>query len=287
MKKITTLMIALVALAVLGISCSKYPGFRKDKEGFYYKFYKINKKEVQPQIGDIVEMTYTLRITDSVLVDEVPLTDMIIESIYPGDIYAAIRKMHLNDSATFILNGDTFFHYFMRRPFEFDKKELFFDLKLNSIISGEEYEKQKLEQQQEYEAMIEELRQSEDGFIADYIKNNNVKVKPTANGLYLIKNVNGKGKVITNGSKVQVHYTGKLLDGTVFDSSVERGEPFQLMVGAGQVIPGWEEALLLLKGGDKATVLIPSKLAYGSRGAGYMIQPYTPLIFDIEVMSVE
>jgi len=286
MKKLTTLVIALVALAALGTAC-KYPGFKKDKEGFYYKFYKVNKKEAQPQIGDIVEMTYTLRVTDSVLVDEVPLTDMIIESIYPGDIYAAIRKMHLYDSATFIMNGDTFFHYFMGRPFEFDKKELFFDLKLNKIISGEEYEQQQLERQQEYEAMIEEYRLSEDSLIANYIKSNNVKVKPTASGLYLMKNGNGMGKAIKNGSKVSVHYTGKLLDGSVFDSSVDRGEPISLVVGDGMVIPGWEEALLLLKGGDKATVLIPSKLAYGSRGSRNVIPPYSPLIFDIEVVSVE
>ena len=280
-------MIAFVAIAMLGTACSKYPGFKKDKTGLYYKFYVTNKKEVKPENGDIVELTYTLRTADTVLLDNTPIYEMIIESLFAGDVYDALRMMHLGDSATFIMNGDTFFHYFWGQPFPYEKKELYFDIKLNNITPKEEYEAQKAAQTQQYEAMIEELRDNEEGLINDYLENNKIKVKPTENGLYLIKNVAGKGKAIKNGSKVKVHYTGKLLDGTVFDSSVERGEPIELTVGSGQVIPGWEEALLLMKGGDKTTVLIPSKMAYGSRGAGYVIQPYTPLLFEMEVVSVE
>ena len=287
MKNFTKLMIALVALAVLGISCSKYPGFKKDKTGLYYKFHVLNKKEAQPQMGDIVELTYTLRTVDSVLVSNAPIYDMIIESLYPGDVYAAIQKMHLGDSATFIMNGDTFFHYFMGQPFPFDKKELYFDMKLNNITLKEEYEQQQALQEQQYEAMIEQFRLSEDSLINDYIMQHNIKEKPTPTGLYIIKKTYGKGKMIKIGSKIKVHYTGKLLDGNVFDSSVERGEPFELVVGDGMVIPGWEEALLLMRGGDKATVLIPSKQAYGARGTGYVIPPYTPIVFDMEIVSVE
>jgi FKBP-type peptidyl-prolyl cis-trans isomerase len=286
MKKLTKIMIALVALAAFGIAC-KYPGFRKDKTGLYYKFYVENKKETKPQIGDIVELTYTLRVQDSVLIDNVLIYDQIIESLFPGDVYAALQKMHLGDSASFIMNGDTFFHYFMGQQFPFEQKELFFDIKLNKITLKEEYEQQQAEKVQQREAMIEQSRLEEDDLIKDYVEKNNIKVKPTANGLYFVKNVSGKGKMIKSGSIIKVHYTGKLLDGTVFDSSVERGEPIDLTVGDGMVIPGWEEALLLMRGGDKATVLIPSSLAYGSRGAGYVIPPYTPIVFDMEIISVE
>lgn len=286
MKRVTKLMIALVALMALGAAC-KYPGFKKDKNGLIYKFYVQNKKEVKPQMGDIVELTYNLRLKDSVLVDNILIYDMIIESLFPGDVYAALQKMHLGDSATFIMNGDTFFHYFMGQPFPFEKKDLYFDIKLNNITPKEEYEQQEAEKARQYEEMIEELRVSESSLIEGYIKENNIKVKPTSSGLYFMKSVSGKGKAIKNGSKVSIHYTGKLLDGTVFDSSVERGNPIELVVGQGSVIPGWEEALMLMKGGDKATVLIPSNLAYGSRGAGYAIPPYAPIVFDMEVMSVE
>jgi len=288
MKNVTKLMIALVALVALGTACSKYPGFKKDKqEDFYYKFYVENKQEVQPQLGDIVEIIYTFRTKDSVLVQDAPLYDQIIESLYPGDVYAALRKMHLEDSATFIMDGEAFFHNFMGQPWPFDTKELYFDVKLLQITPQEEYEQIQANQMREYEAMIEEFRLSEDGLINEYIERNNIRVKPTANGLYLMKTINGGGKAIKAGSRVMVHYTGKLLDDTVFDSSVERGEPIEVTVGEGSVIPGWEEALLLMRGGDKATALIPSKLAYGSRGAGYVIMPYTPIVFEMEIISVE
>ena len=286
MKNLTKLIIVLVAITALGIACT-YPGFKKDKKGFYYKFYVENKKEVKPQNGDVVEFTYGFRTTDSVLVDNAPLYDMIMESVYSGDVYDVLRSMHLGDSATFIMNGDTFFHYFMGQPFPFDKKELFMDIKLNNITPKEEYEKLQAEQAMQYEAMIEEFRLAEDSLINDYLVKNKIKIQPTENGLYYMSSTTGKGKSVTRGSTAKVHYTGKLLDGTVFDSSVERGEPIEIPVGEGYVIPGWEEALLLMKVGDKATVLIPSKLAYGSRGAGYVIPPYTPLIFEMEVLSVE
>ncbi|MCL2290534.1 MAG: FKBP-type peptidyl-prolyl cis-trans isomerase [Bacteroidetes bacterium] len=297
MKNVTKLMIALVVLVALGTACSKYPGFKKDKkEGFYYKFYTKNKNEIQPQIGDIVEFTYSFRTKDSVLVENVFWDDMIRESVYRGDIYAALQKMHLGDSATFILNADTFFHYSAGQPFPFGGNDLYLDVRLHSIVSQEEFERRYLEQLQQEEAMMEEFRFLEDDLINEYIEKHNIKVKPTANGLYVMRNVTGTGKQIKDGSRVAIHYTGKFLDGNVFDSSLEYGMPIELTVGVDRFIQGWEEALLLLRGGDKVTVLIPSNLAYGARGikdprdprgVDYVIPPYSPLIFDMEVVSVE
>ena len=288
MKNFTKLCIAFVALAVLGVACSKHPGFKKDKEGLYYKFYIVNKTEAQPQMGDIVDLTLNLRTIDSVLFENAPLSEKIIESLFPGDFFAAVQKMHLGDSATFIIDGASFFQYFFgQEEYPFESNDLYFDMKLNHILPKEEYESMQAERMQQYELMIEEYRVAEDSLINDYITKNNIKISPTEDGIYFIKTVSGKGKAIANGSTVSVHYTGKLLDGAVFDSSIEQGTPFDVTVGQGQVIPGWEKALLLMRGGDKATVLIPSKLAYGSRGADYVIPPYTPLIFDMEILSVE
>lgn len=77
-----------------------------------------------------------------------------------------------------------------------------------------------------------------------------------------------------------------LLDGKVFDSSVQRGEPLEFTLGIGQVIEGWDEGLLLLNEGDKAQLIIPSDLAYGSRGAGGVIPPNAVLIFDVELVKI-
>ncbi|RPD91687.1 peptidylprolyl isomerase [Aureibaculum marinum] len=97
----------------------------------------------------------------------------------------------------------------------------------------------------------------------------------------------GNGKNATKGAMVSVHYKGQLLDGTVFDSSYKRNEPIEFTVGVGQVIPGWDEGILLLQVGDKARMVIPSDLAYGARGAGGVIPPNAPLIFDVELVNVK
>ncbi len=97
----------------------------------------------------------------------------------------------------------------------------------------------------------------------------------------------GTGKKASKGDMVSVHYKGQLLDGTVFDSSYKRKQPIDFNVGVGQVIKGWDEGILLLKVGDKARFVIPSNLAYGSSGAGGVIPPNAPLIFDVELVAVK
>ena len=123
----------------------------------------------------------------------------------------------------------------------------------------------------------------------DYLAANARKegVKTTASGLQykVIKSGDGKGKTPKSTDSVKVHYHGTLIDGTVFDSSVDRGEPATF--GVDQVIPGWTEVLQLMKEGDKWQVYIPSKLAYGPRSMGPQIGPNSALIFDVELLSVE
>lgn len=112
-----------------------------------------------------------------------------------------------------------------------------------------------------------------------------VEVKTTPSGLQYEVLKEGDGAQPTAGDRVTVHYTGKLIDGTVFDSSVDRGEPATF--GVTQVIPGWVEALQLMKTGAKWRLFIPSALAYGPQGAGGVIGPNQTLIFDVELISVE
>ncbi|TPV32920.1 peptidylprolyl isomerase [Paucihalobacter ruber] len=97
----------------------------------------------------------------------------------------------------------------------------------------------------------------------------------------------GSGKQPQKGNKVAVHYKGQLMDGTVFDSSYKRNQPLEFQVGVGQVIEGWDEGILLLNEGDKARLVIPSNLGYGSRGAGGVIPPNANLIFDVELVKVK
>lgn len=109
-------------------------------------------------------------------------------------------------------------------------------------------------------------------------------VTTTASGLQYEVIRKGAGDHPATSDRVEVHYTGKLIDGTVFDSSVERGVPATF--GVTQVIPGWVEALQLMREGDKWRLYIPSTLAYGENGAGGVIGPNMTLIFDVELLRV-
>ena len=109
----------------------------------------------------------------------------------------------------------------------------------------------------------------------------------TPSGLYYKITKTTAGAVPQKGDQVSVHYAGKLVDGTEFDSSFKRNQPIDIAIGIGQVIKGWDEGILLLKEGETATLLIPSELGYGSAGAGGVIPPNAWLIFDVELVKVK
>jgi FKBP-type peptidyl-prolyl cis-trans isomerase len=108
----------------------------------------------------------------------------------------------------------------------------------------------------------------------------------TASGLKYWDLKKGTGAVAKTGTVVKVHYTGWLTDGKKFDSSVDRNEPFEFRLGAGMVIRGWDEGVAGMKIGGKRTLIIPSELGYGARGAGGVIPPNATLIFDVELLGV-
>jgi peptidylprolyl isomerase len=107
----------------------------------------------------------------------------------------------------------------------------------------------------------------------------------TASGLKYIIVTKGNGATPKAGQSIKVQYTGKLLDGSVFDSSVKRGEPFEFAVGTGMVIKGWDEALLTMSKGEKRTLIIPPALGYGPNGYPPVIPPNATLVFDVELIS--
>ncbi len=119
-------------------------------------------------------------------------------------------------------------------------------------------------------------------FLEENKKNPNVKVLPSGLQYEVIREGNGKQPKATD--RVRCHYEGTLIDGTLFDSSIQRGEP--AVFGVNQVIKGWVEALQLMSEGAKWKLYIPSDLAYGANGAGEMIPPHSTLIFEVELIEV-
>ena len=113
------------------------------------------------------------------------------------------------------------------------------------------------------------------------------KVHKLASGLQYEDLVVGNGTMAEPGMNVSVHYTGWLTDGTKFDSSVDRGQPFQFQLGAGMVIRGWDEGVKGMRIGGKRKLTIPSDMGYGARGAGGVIPPNATLVFDVELLGVK
>lgn len=161
----------------------------------------------------------------------------------------------------------------------------------NTVMTDEEMQEVLMAFQQEMMAKMQ-AKQAVDGadnlkegeaFLAENAKKDGVKVLPS--GLQYKVLTSGDGKTPQATDTVKTHYHGTLIDGTVFDSSVDRGEPVSFPVN--QVIPGWTEALQLMKEGDKWQLFVPADLAYAERGAGGKIGPNSTLVFEVELISVE
>lgn len=165
-----------------------------------------------------------------------------------------------------------------------------FDEALHDAFEGKEAKMTPEEAQKLIQEYLQELaaqktaamKEAGEKFLAENLKNENVK--STASGLQYIVEKEGEGEHPTAEDEVTVHYTGKLLDGTVFDSSVSRGEPATFPLN--RVIPGWTEGVQLMKEGAKYTFFIPSDLAYGPQGVPNAIPPHSTLIFEVELIKI-
>jgi FKBP-type peptidyl-prolyl cis-trans isomerase len=171
---------------------------------------------------------------------------------------------------------------------------IIYDVQVLDVKSKAEYakieaaEKKKQEaEKKKQDAKKAEAKKAESGLLQKYLKQNKITEKPTASGLYYIEKAKGTGPQIHAGSKVSVQYTGTLLNGKKFDSSRDHGgKPFDVEVGKGSVIKGWEEGLLHMAKGGKATLIIPSSIAYGAQEMNG-IPAYSTLVFDLEVVDVK
>ena len=167
----------------------------------------------------------------------------------------------------------------------YDGKNQFTDQEMQEIFKEIQADLQAKQMEQQAKQKDIAAAEIEKGakFLAENKKN--PEVKETASGLQYMVLQEGKGEHPTATSRVTVHYTGKLIDGTVFDSSVDRGEP--ITFGLNQVIRGWTEGLQLMTPGSKYRFFIPYNLAYGEQGAGGAIPGGATLIFDVELISFE
>lgn len=298
MKKQIKSVIIMAVAALMVVSCgpkSDLPGFSKTKSGLHYKFENKVSDAQQVKEGDVLIGELILRFDKDTIGSNVGNPGrcaIASEEMMQGLLSEGLVMMHIGERATFAIDADTLAKYFPgQMPPTYapgTNQKMFWDINLTDILTKEEYQQEK----ENFERNMEEAMNSEAEIISKYVEENNITAKPNENGLYVIINKKGNGAKVAAGKSVSMAYTGRLLDGTIFDSSLpvegQPGhDPISYVVGQQPLIPGWEHGIAGQPAGTQLTIIMPSALGYGSRGAGRDIPPYSPLRFDIEILSVQ
>ncbi len=295
MNKITMLLGSALLVGLVSCNKSEFEGFTKAENGLHYQFFTQDEAGVKAAVGDGIsyKVVYVLKraTSDSVLFDSKlnsedgsgTVRNILPKSSFQGSLEDAFTMMAKNDSAAFIISADSFFLKTNKMqalpPFAKPGDKLQITIKMVEIKTKKELD----ENQKKQEAEIAQLAEGEKPKLDAYLASNKITNAPTTSGLIFIETQKGKGKDHPKATDVvTVHYTGTLLDGTKFDSSLDRGEPTTFPLN--QVIPGWTEAIQLMTKGSKAKLIIPSALAYGPRGGG-PIPPYSTLLFEVELID--
>ena len=287
-----------IASSTLFVGCNggnKAPAISVN--GFQY-IHHIKNDGPKPQIGEYAYFNIDILVDDSLLQSSRQNNDTPLVQIptaeqakqQPNPVIDVLPLMSIGDSVTITRSLDSF----PERPQGFEKyKNIIYNVTLTSIKSEEEYKVYAAEEQEKRKekALLTQSRMGEiselsNKMLADY---NSGKLKDklteTASGLKYLVHEEGTGDVPNVGELIGVHYYGMLTDGTMFDNSFSRGEPYIFPVGQGQVIPGWDEGLTLLKKGTKGMLFIPYDLAYGENGNPPVIPPKSELVFYVELLE--
>ncbi|MCU0450736.1 MAG: FKBP-type peptidyl-prolyl cis-trans isomerase [Bernardetiaceae bacterium] len=288
-----TLRLGIVVLSLATMAgCKPSSGTEKTlKEGLRYV---INEKKTQDTTAIGMLMTVNLIVKakikgkDTVLNDTYKAGEPIpVQVGMPnmgamGEVFSKLAK---GDSATIFQKVDSIPSNPMQ-PMPFDKgSELSYGFRVVNVQTEMQF---KTEQEALQTKRMAEAKDKDDKAIQDYLAKNNIKAEKQTSGLYANITAPGTGAAPQPGDEVTVHYTGKLIDGTMFQSTVGQ-EPMSYAAGVGRMIPGFDEGVMKLKEGGKAQLFIPSGLGYGPQGGpqGSGIPPFAVIIFDIELVKVK
>jgi FKBP-type peptidyl-prolyl cis-trans isomerase FkpA len=297
MLKLTKIAFAATTAAALLSSCGKEPNYKKSDNGLEYYFYE-DKEGTTAKVGDFVTLNFIYKTsTDSVLrntwKDGNPIQVVVQPPTFKGGLEEGLQLLSEGDSASFRMSADSLFKktFMAPRPSFIDSaSKITFIMKVIKIQDKATFEKEQAKMMEErkkaMEAQMANQKGIDDKLIQEFLTTNKLTAQKTESGVYYTITKPGKGAKPAPGSLVQVNYTGKLLNGTVFDSSVGK-DPLEFPVGVGQVIPGWDEGISLLNEGCKATLYIPSPLGYGPMAAGEKIPANSVLVFDVELVKIK
>jgi FKBP-type peptidyl-prolyl cis-trans isomerase FkpA len=280
-----------VLIIAIAAACGKNR-VQVTENGLKYQIHEQSDNERKGKVGDILTMHLTLlNNKDSVLRDThkegAPFQMLLQVPPFKGSYEEGLTMLSKGDSATFYVSADSLFTRAMQPlPPGVEKgSDIGIAVKVMNIQTEDEYKKSQA-------ADFEKQKAIDAKIVDDYVAKNGLagKGQKSPSGLFSVTTQPGSGPTPKPGDVVLVHYTGKLLNGKVFDSSLTNpqsgGKPVQLQIGVGMVIPGWDEGVMKMHKGEKATLVIPSTLAYGPRG-NQGIAPNSVLTFDIELVDIQ
>lgn len=296
MKK-TMLFLGAVALGGLMMSCNKGGGsFIKLKNGMEYKIISSGKGN-PVAYGEILKFHFVQKYKDSTIktsYDQLPTYQAVDSMQLPKEYFEIFKQAKSGDSIVSRILVDSVFKGGMGMPPNGFKKGEYLstNFKILGILKADKAQDDFAEERTKFmkEDSIRAIAQKgkDDKVLEEYFTKNNIKPTKTTLGTYVVVNPAG-AELPKDGQTLSVKYTGKLLDGTPFDSNVDttfrHTEPYNVTLGQGGSIPGFEDGLRNFGKGGKGTIYIPSALGYGSRGSG-KIGPNSNLIFDVEILDV-
>ena len=298
----------LSAVIISNTGCNSNSGFKKT-HGIEYKIVK-DAPGSTAKMGDIVEFNLIAKVDTQELGNTYkqghPGALKVGEPKGAGDLAAVLPFLSVGDSAIVQISCDSIIksippaqleQALKMQPWMKKGKKITINMSIVSIKSMDEYKKdmetKQAQAQNEAKAKAAEQMPIDDKTLQDYFAKNNIKAQKTASGLYYTIQKPGSGAQITDGQTVSMMYTGKTLEGKAFDSNQDTtighhgSDPLVFPVGAHQMIPGVDEGVALLKKGSKATLYLPSPLAYGAQSPSPNVAPNSILIFEVEITDVK
>jgi FKBP-type peptidyl-prolyl cis-trans isomerase len=290
--------ISCISLAVLLLWACEAPRQKNGENilpsGIKFKVISRDAKGKKVKIGDYLVMHFISKIGKDTIDNTYKFPEPQIIMVRPeiGLPSEVLPFLQVGDSVKISLNIDTLIKKTGNPNFDQLKQKgniMEYAVKILDIKTKEQVQAEAMEKEKKAQELAEKQAKEEEDKLEEYIKKTGVEYKSLPSGLrFTITQAKPEAPQAKAGDTVLVHYTGKLLDGKVFDSSISRGEPFQFILGMGAVIKGWDEGIAQLRKGEKATLLIPSRLGYGTRGAGGgLIPPFATLNFEVELIDIK
>lgn len=268
---------------------SKYPGYSKSENGFYFKIHKFGESTLKPVATDYITVDIEYRTTgkDSLFFSG-RRKFQTTKPDYKGSIDECFSMLSVDDSASFYINADNFFKSTLKAPLpSFFRVQS--DMKINIRMLNIQSKLKYIKEKEEFLSWINDLSDYEKTILKHFIAEKDISIQPARSGLYCIKTFETNGKRPKNGNIVTVHYEGQFLNGEYFDSTKKRNMPFDFVFGKEmQVVKGLEEGVGLMCEGEKAILIMPSQLAFGKQGSSTgIIPPFTTVVYKVELLKVQ